>query len=333
MLPSIPSRVRARLSLALAWTVAVGTVAAIAISDGVPSILHALGHLQPEMIALAFGMQLVAYAGYIAAYRSSAHAPGRPLVPLRTTIALVVAGFGPSTLRGGFSLDRRALCAVHRDARAARVHVLSLGIVEYFLLAPAAWVCALILLIGGHASLALTLPWVVAVPPGLLLALWVSQPLRTERWSTGRGWARELRTDVLSGLGVLRRIGSAPRAHAGAIVGMALYWGAEIACLGVSLLAFGVELSAPALVVAHATGYAASRRSLPLGGAGITEALMTLALIWVGVAAPTALVSVALYRALNLVAPSLPALLAQGSIRHLLERGAALGETDARSRQ
>ena len=64
---------------------------------------------------------------------------------------------------------------------------------------------------------------------------------------------------------------------------MAIYWAAEIACFGFALLCFGVEISIPALVVAYATGYAASRRSLPLGGAGITEALLTVALIAVGV--------------------------------------------------
>jgi uncharacterized membrane protein YbhN (UPF0104 family) len=85
------------------------------------------------------------------------------------------------------------------------------------------------------------------------------------------------------------------------------------------LRCFGVELGVPELVVAHATGYAASRRSLPFGGAGITEALMTVALIWVHVPGPSALVGVAAYRLINFVAPALPALIAHAELHPLLD--------------
>jgi uncharacterized membrane protein YbhN (UPF0104 family) len=57
---------------------------------------------------------------------------------------------------------------------------------------------------------------------------------------------------------------------------------------------------------------------LPFGGAGITEALLTLALIWVHVPGPTALVSVALYRLINFVAPALPALIAHAELGSLV---------------
>jgi len=103
---------------------------------------------------------------------------------------------------------------------------------------------------------------------------------------------------------------------------MGVYWAAEIACLGFSLRCFGVELSVPALVVAHATGYAASRRSLPLGGAGVTEAMLTLALVWVHVPAPSALAGVAAYRLVNFLAASLPALPAHASVRDMVTRPA-----------
>jgi uncharacterized membrane protein YbhN (UPF0104 family) len=309
----MPSHIR--LTALISWAIAVGTVVAIAFADGLGAISHALGRLQPQWLALALAFELVAYAGYVAAYRSSAHAPGRPLLPLRLAVQLVVAGFGPFVTMGGFSLDRRVLRAVHRNDRRARVQVLGLGVMEYALLAPAAWVCALIMLLEGQkASLTLTLPWLLAVPPGFALAAWVSKPGRRRRWQGGKGRLRELRSDVLSGVCVLRRVVTRPQDHPGAIVGMALYWASDIACLGAALNCFGVELSIPALVVAHATGYAASRRSLPLGGAGITEALLTLALIWVHVPAPAALLSVATYRLINFLAPTLPALMAHASI-------------------
>jgi len=104
-----------------------------------------------------------------------------------------------------------------------------------------------------------------------------------------------------------------------ALIGMAIYWAAELACLGFALRCFGVEISLPALVVAYATGYAASRRSLPLGGAGITEALLTISLIAVHVRATHALFAVVAYRLINFLAPTLPALLAHSSLTALLE--------------
>lgn len=320
-----------RFTVLASWLIAAGTVVAIALDDGLGAISHTLAHLQPQWLALALAFELLAYAGYVAAYRSTAHAPGRPLLPLRLAAQLVIAGFGPFVALGGFSLDRRVLRAVQGNDRLARVQVLGLGIVEYALLAPAAWVCALIILTGSqNASLGLTLPWLLAVPPGFALAVWISKPARRRHWRDGRGRLRELRSDVLSGLCVLREMVERPQDHPGAILGMAVYWAAEIACLGAALQCFGVEISIPALVVAHATGYAASRRSLPLGGAGVTEALLTLALIWVHVPAPAALLSVATYRLVNFLAPTLPALMAHTSIRRLLHAKAADAERDAR---
>ena len=100
---------------------------------------------------------------------------------------------------------------------------------------------------------------------------------------------------------------------------MAIYWAAEIACLAFALRCFGVELTVPALVVRYATGYAASRRSLPLGGAGITEALLTVSLITVHVDAPKALLSVVGLPLVNFLAPTLPSLLAHSSVAPMLE--------------
>ena len=321
-----------RFTLALSWLVAVGTVVAIASTDSVDALLDAAGHLHPQWFALALGAELVAYAGYVIAYRSSAHAPGHPPLPLALAIRLVVAGFGPFVALGGFALDRRALRAVHRDDRVARVHVLGLGVMEYALLAPAAWVSALVLQITDrHTSPALTLPWLIGVPLGLAAAAWVSAPGRRRRWARQKGGRlRELRADVLSGLAMLRGLVSHPLEHSGAVLGMALYWSAEIACLGAALACFGIEISVAALVLAHATGYAFSRRSMPLGGAGVTEALLTVSLIWVRVPAPAALLSVGAYRLVNFLAPTVPGLFAHATIRRMLESDPEALDEEAR---
>lgn len=310
--------IQTRIALVLSWLLAAGTVVAIASTDGPGALLHGLRHMDPLWLLVALAAELVAYAGYVVAYRSAAHLGGSPPPGWRLTVSLVLAGFGPFVARGGFSLDRKALTAVHGDERAARVHVLALSVLEYALLAPAAWVSALTLALTSNASPALTLPWIVGVPPGFLAAVLFSSPGRVQRWQAGTGRLRELLSDILTGISALRALMLHPGEHLGALLGMAVYWAAEIGCLGAALLCFGVHISVPALVLAHATGYAASRRSLPLGGAGVTEFLLTLALIWVHVPAPAALLSVVAYRAVNFAAPTIPALIAHGSIRHLL---------------
>jgi uncharacterized membrane protein YbhN (UPF0104 family) len=258
--------------------------------------------------------------GYVLAYRSMVLDGREQRLSLMLVIRLVVAGFGPFVPLGGFSFDRQALRSVHSSRREARRQVLALGVIEYALLAPAAAVCALILLLeSGRASLVLTLPWVFAVPPGFALAWWATQPRIVKRFQHADGKLRRWIGELLTAASVLREVVKRPLERPGALTGMAIYWAAEIACLACALRCFGVELTVPALVVAYATGYAASRRSLPLGGAGITEALLTLALITVHVHAPQALLSVVAYRVENFLVPTLPSLLAHSSVSSMLE--------------
>jgi uncharacterized membrane protein YbhN (UPF0104 family) len=307
---------RPRTATLLSVLIAAGTVVAIAASDSPRALLHTFERMQPIWLLPALGVELVAYLGYALAYRATMRATGQRSLSLMLAIRLVVAGFGPFVPLGGFSFDRQALSAVSSSRRVVRRQVLALGVVEYGLLAPAACVCALILLLEpGRASLALTLPWVFAVPPGFALAWWATQP----RVQSSKGRVRRWIGEILGGVEILRTVVLRPLERPWAVIGMAVYWGAEIACLAFALRCFGVEPSVPALVVAYATGYAASRRSLPLGGAGITEALLTLALIWVHVAATDALLSVVAYRLVNFLAPMLPGLLVHSSLAPIIE--------------
>lgn len=311
---------RPRFAMLLSTLVAAGTVVAIAASDSPRALWDTLKQIQPQWLAVAFGFELLSYVGYVVAYRSMVLDGQEERLSLMLVIRLVVAGFGPFVPLGGFSFDREALRSVHSSRREAHRQVLALGVIEYALLAPAAAVCALILLLeSGKASLVLTLPWVFAVPPGFALAWWATQPRIVERFEHGDGKLRRWIGELLRATSVLREIVKRPLQRPGALTGMAIYWAAEIACLAFALRCFGVELTVPALVVAYATGYAASRRSLPLGGAGITEALLTLALITVHVHAPEALLSVVAYRVVNFLVPTLPSLLAHSSVAPMLE--------------
>jgi uncharacterized membrane protein YbhN (UPF0104 family) len=311
---------RPRIFTLLSVLIASGTVVAIAASDSPGALWDAFEDLQPVWLAAALGVELVAYLGYALAYRATMQATGHHAFSLALAIRLVVAGFGPFVPLGGFAFDRHVLRAINSSRRNARRQVLALGVIEYGLLAPAACVCALILLRESHrASPVLTLPWVFGVPVGFAVALWATQP-RVLAWFHGRGGRiRRFTGELLGGFLVLRRVVTRPLERPWALVGMGVYWAAEIACLAFALRCFGVVPSVPALVVAYATGYAASRRSLPLGGAGITEALLTLALIWVHVPSAAALLSVVAYRTVNFLAPMLPSLFMHSSLVSLLE--------------
>jgi uncharacterized membrane protein YbhN (UPF0104 family) len=311
---------RPRLMMLLSVLIAGGTVVAIAASDKPRALWHTFTQMQPIWLLAALGFELLAYVGYVIAYRATVLGGERKQLSLMLTIRLVVAGFGPFVPLGGFSFDRQALRAVHRSRRKVRQQVLALGVIEYLLLAPAACVCALILLLESHkASLVLTLPWVIAVPPGFALAWWASEPHHVERFQRADGRVRRWIGDLLGAVGVLRELVLRPLERPGAVLGMAIYWGAEIACLGYALRCFGVSISVPALVVAYATGYAASRRSLPLGGAGITEALLTLSLIAVHVHSAHALFAVVAYRIVNFLAPVVPGLFAHSSLAEVID--------------
>jgi uncharacterized membrane protein YbhN (UPF0104 family) len=315
---------RPRFALLLSALIAGGTIVAIAASDKPRALWHAFAQLQPAWLLAALGAELFAYVGYVVAYRSTMLAPGSPRLSLMLTVRLVVAGFGPFMPLGGFSFDRLALRAVHRSRRGARTQVLALGVIEYLLLASAAWVCALILLLQSQrASLVLTLPWILAVPPGFALGWWATQERVLRYFHGSHGRARRWIGELLDGVAVMRSVVLHPRERSGALIGMTIYWAAEIACLAFALRCFEVALSVPALVLAYATGYAASRRSLPLGGAGVTEALLTLSLIAVHVHAAHALLSVLAYRLVNFLVPVLPGLLAHSSLESLLEGDAS----------
>jgi uncharacterized membrane protein YbhN (UPF0104 family) len=129
-----------------------------------------------------------------------------------------------------------------------------------------------------------------------------------------RSWLAE----GLEGVSILHQLIRQPRRYLPAWLGTAVYWAADIAAFYGGLRTFGLDPGAGKVIIAYATGYAATRRSLPLGGAGVTEALMTYALYWVREPLAPALAAVLAYRVFNLLVVSAPALIAQRQLQPLL---------------
>ena len=278
----------------------------VAGAAGYVAVASHIRHADWYWIPFAMAGAVAAHVGYTFAYREVAHVGrGVRLGALRAG-AIVSAGFGMFIPRGGFAVDIEALEDLGVPREEARVRVLGLGSLEYAVLATGALVCAIFLLIQDpHAQRAVTLSWTIGVPLGTALAL---VAVRYRKWIC-RGRLAGILGPPLEAIAVVGQIVASPRKHgAAAFTGMAVYWAGEVFVLWVCLAAFtGHTPSVAAVVVGYATGYALTRRTLPLAGAGAVEALLPFALVWVGYGLPAAVLAVFAYRVFNLWLPLGPA--------------------------
>jgi uncharacterized membrane protein YbhN (UPF0104 family) len=306
-----------------AFALATGAVIAIAIAYGLDTFAKAWSSPHYGWLALVLGGELLAMPAYVVAYRAVTQVHGGPPLAVPLAVRIVTAGFGPFAVQGGFSVDRNALHAIHDDEHEATVGVLSLGALEWALLAPAAWVSAVVSLSGEDSKVmdSLAWPWAVAVPIGFGLGLWLSGPSRRGRIAAGEeGWRHRVAL-ALHGIGALHALAGDLRNWWRAWIGAALYWTLDIACLYGSVRFIGLRADLAETILAYATGYALTRRSTPLGGAGATEALMTFSLHWVGQPVPGALAAVVVYRVFNFALPTVPALIVRRRVGPLLDAG------------
>jgi uncharacterized membrane protein YbhN (UPF0104 family) len=298
--------------------VAVAGLLVVSYFAGFERVLDDLPRFHPGWLAVAAAGQLVGMAAYVIAYRHVvAHEEG-PRISSGLASRLVAAGFGAIAVGGGFALDRRALRNLCGDS-AAVSRVAALGALEWALLAPLACACAIAMVLsGGEAHPSLLWPWILGVPLGFGLALPIATEDRARRLqASGRGWRLAL-GNALMGLRYLRRFVLNPHRSLSAWCGITIYWIADMSSFYAGLRAFGLAPDFVQLVLAYATGYVATRRSLPLGGVGVTEALLALSVSWVGLPLAAAIPGVAAYRLFSLVMPTVPALLTHGALAPLL---------------
>jgi uncharacterized membrane protein YbhN (UPF0104 family) len=323
------------LMTVVAFALALAAVAAVALINGFSSFRHAWSHLHPGWLGLIVVGELLALPAYAGVYRKVAELEGGPHTPSPLLLRLVIAGFGPFAPDGGFALDKRALEALEEDEHSATIRVLGLGALEWALLAPAAWLAALVLLIADdpRPMPSLLWPWVIAVPIGFAIGLWLAVPERTERISGGDSRWHRLVGKALQGVGVLHTLARDLVRSWLAWTGIALYWALDIAAFYGAVRFVGLRPDLGETILAYATGYALTRRSMPLGGAGVTELLMTFALHWVGQPIAPALAAVVVYRVFNFVLPAAPALLVRRRLGSLLEAAEQDREPSARERR
>lgn len=303
----------------MATLIAAGVVLAIARVTGADAVGRVFDHFDPIWIGTIAVAELLTYPSYMLAYRSLARVHGHDPIDVGFVARVVVAGFGPFALGGGFAIDKQALHALDDDERSARVRALALGALEWAVLAPVTCVVSIVFLAEDANILpSLLWPWAIAVPLGFGLGLWASNPRRAARLANIGGKHRDWLAHLLEGVGTLRTLIVSPAEFGGAWFGTLLYWVTDIAAFYAGLRTFGLEPGLGKVIIAYATGYAATRRSLPLGGAGLTEVLMTYSLYWVREPLAPALAAVVAYRIFNFLLVAIPALIAHRQLAPML---------------
>jgi uncharacterized membrane protein YbhN (UPF0104 family) len=242
---------------------------------------------------------------------------------------MVTTGLGPFSPRGGFALDTRGFRNLGLTKRDATLRVRTLGMIEYCILAPAAFGCALYLFLAGQPSEAGLLPsWIVGVPAGTVIALSLLGIYhRSGRRDTLWGPARRTLDAIEGTFTVLRSKSDGPLS----LLGMSIYWAADIGALAACMAVFTHRHSVgPAIVVGYATGYALTRRCLPLAGAGAVEALLPFALTWIGYPLATSILAVIAYRLFNLWFAVIPAVAGLRQLRRRRREGRYQDGRDSR---
>jgi uncharacterized membrane protein YbhN (UPF0104 family) len=302
----LPRRSNPFVLSGLAIVAAVAAVVVVAAVAGV-SLNRVFEHFRPGWIVVVAIAEAVSFVPYMLAYRQMTVVAGLRPPSLPVIVTVVLSGFGPFVVGGGFRLDEATLMEVYKDRRTARVQVVGLIALEWAVLAPFACLSAIVLLVTGAKVMgSLLWPWALCVPAGFAIGLWLTAPGRENSLLRRVGPI----ATALDGVGLLHKLIRTPGKTSPAWLSMTLYWAAEIVAVYAALRMFGVHLNPARVVLAYGTGYAVTRRSLPLAGAAITEVLLTFALHWVGAPLGPALAAVVSYRLFNLILVSVPSLLA-----------------------
>lgn len=324
----------------LALALIVGVVVAIGQLANFRDMLHAIERADNAWFPVCLAGEVLAYAGYIAAYRDVARVDGGPCFSPWTATRVVAIGFGAfvvGTSAGSLGLDYWALHRAGERPHVAFRRVLALNTMEWMVLAIYACISAVAVAAGdGNAPLPMELAWLIVVPACILAALWVSSPRRSDRLSSlprehveltrsPRTWPRWLWhagragfSDAVGGVVIVRHLLARPRRHPGAMFGFGVFWAGDITTLYAALRAFDVHPAVPALVLAYTTAYVVTALPLPAGGAGGIEAGVAFSLNAVGIPLAEALLGTLVYRVFTLLLPIAPAALALTQL-HALE--------------
>lgn len=266
----------------------------------------------------AVGTLVVGFAGYVAAYRGILRAEGGPPMASRELLAVAVTGFGGLLAHGAGRFDQFALRSSGASRREAKVRVTALAGFEHGVLAAVVCPAAIVALLLGEVipRTDFTWPWAIVPVPGFLIAAVLAERYR-ERLRDHRKIVGAIGV-FLDAIHIVVELFRHPAANGFAALGMAVYWCADMATLWMTTAAFGVHMKVLSVIVVVGVGMIATRRTAPLGGAGVLLVALVPS-VWYGAAVPyaAATLGVAAYRFLTLWLPLPGALIALPVIRGL----------------
>lgn len=289
---------------------------------GFQNVYHRLEHATWWWLAPCAGAIAIAFCGYFFAYRGLASAEHGPELDRRALLAVVAAGFGGFLARGGTALDDYAMRAGGAGERESRVRITALGGFEHGVLAlilcPASIVA--VILAVGHPRADFTWPWAIIPPIGFAVAMWLAERYRDRLRDQG-GWHGRVGL-FFDAIHIIYEMLRRPQTYGYAVLGMMLYWAGDMFALWAATAAFGVHMTVLNVIVALGTGMVFTRRTAPLGGAGILLVALV-ATLWycAGVPFAVATLGVSAYRLLTLFGPMPLGFAALPKLRALGQRG------------
>jgi uncharacterized membrane protein YbhN (UPF0104 family) len=298
------SSARLLLLLALAVALFLAGTAGMAYVAGLHAVWRIFQHPHwPWVVATAVAVG-VAFAGYYYGYRGVGNVEDGPRdLDTRARLAVVAAGFGGFLAHGGTGLDEDVMRAAGASEREAKVRVTLIAGLEHGLLAVPCSIAAIVLLIQGAKKppLDFLFPWAVLPAVGFATALWAAERYRAA-WRQRSGWRGKMSIglDTAHLVGVMLRH---PLQYFAGLAGMLVFWLADMFGLWAGMAAFGFRMNWGADIVALGTAMIVTRRTGPLGGAGVLECALPPTLWQCGAPWPAAVLGTFAYRFFTLWLP------------------------------
>ena len=237
-----------------------------------------------------------------------------PRVGVWYSLKVALAGFGLTQLvaAGGAAGMAFTFWVIRRlgfSKKNAMVQLITLNTAVYFVFGWLGWLGALVGLVDPAVPRAMAVSWLAGFATVIALALWFTQPQRAAALTSAEDGPR-LRRALAVGVSAAARVRSCTHTADGRrlLAWSLLYWAGDLVSLWAALRAFGVTVSATAIVGAYVTGYLAQSVPIPLIATGGVDAATTFTLTAVGVPIEVALLGVVAHRVFAFWLPVIPGL-------------------------
>ena len=237
-----------------------------------------------------------------------------PRVGFWYSLEVALAGFALTQLvaaggAAGMAFTFWVLRRLGFSKQNAMVQLITLNTAVYFVFGGLSWLGALVGLVDPAVPKAMAVSWLAGFAAVIALARWFTQPQRKATFGAAED-APRLRRALAVGVSAAARVRDCTHTADGRrlLAWSLLYWAGDLASLWAALRAFGVTVSATAIVGAYVTGYLAQSVPIPLIATGGVDAATTFTLTAVGVPIEVALLGVLAHRVFAFWLPMIPGL-------------------------